>query len=511
MSSKQAALFSLLIILSFHPIDSFNDDNNQQFHSDNMDFSDPPLLGFDHDLGITLAGNYTISGFTVSSTLPDSSDWQIIRLSDDGISTNVTNPTYLEMSPSASNQDDGLSRWVWEFTINSSSITNCTCFITVTATANHQSSSITSVFFTGVTNVPALVVDDWAILNDEYRTYSEKIDISGRAFDQNNLPVDVLSMAVRSDNYANACSDYPEISSFDDISGSSEQSISNFSSFGQFSETVDSSMLEDGWYSLWLFSSPHESSSITQSLCFVSKIDNSDPVAIIEGDMSSMEGDGDLIFDAGSSYDQYWGKDGLNYVWTLVSLQTSGNVLMENKEGGEFSYFTVRDDISGNFELSLLVYDVQGNTDYTSIAFSIENLPPVAKLVVSEQPLSDGDNFKLPDLGEWTLDASDSIDTTNDLEGLRCVWKINFRTIYEGCERTLAWPEGDTNDTLLLTLEVIDDDDDFSTITVELSQSDEGNDFPIAIILLIISILFFVSSIFYSRRTDDMQIPKWND
>ena len=71
---------------------------------------------------------------------------------------------------------------------------------------------------------------------------------------------------------------------------------------------------------------------------FVSKIDNSDPVAIIEGDVSSMEGDGDLIFDAGSSYDQYWGKEGLNYVWTHVRMETSGSVLMEIKEGGEFNF-----------------------------------------------------------------------------------------------------------------------------------------------------------------------------
>ena len=178
-------------------------------------------------------------------------------------------------------------------------------------------------------------------------------------------------MAISSDNSANACSDYPEISSFDDISGDIADSISNFSSYGEFSETVDSSMLEDGWFSLWLFTSSHQSSSIMQSLCFVSKIDNSDPVAIIEGVSSSMEGDGDLIFDAGSSYDQYWGKEGLNYVWTLVSLEKSGTVLIEIKEGGEFSYFTVQDDISGNFELSLLVSDIQGNTDYTSISLSL--------------------------------------------------------------------------------------------------------------------------------------------
>ena len=381
----------------------------------------------------------------------------------------------------------------------------------MTSTATHLSSSISTVFFTGITNMPAVVIDDWTILNEGYVTFSDYIDISGQAFSQNNLPLDLLIMVISSDNLANACSDNHEISSLDDIQGNSPEYIHNFSLFGEFTENVDSSMLEDGWFSLWLFTSSHQSSAVIQSQCFVSKIDNSDPVAIIEGDTSSTEGEGNLIFDAGSSYDQYWGKDGLSYVWTLVSLENSGSILMEIKEGTEISYFTFQDDISGNFELSLLVSDEQGNTDYTSISFSVENLPPVAKLIVSDQSLTDGDKFKLPDLNEWTLDASDSIDTANDLDGLRCVWKINFRTIYEGCERTLLWPEDDTNDTLLLTLEVIDDDDDFSTITVELSRSDQGNDFPITIIVLLISILFFVSSVFYSRRTDDMQIPKWND
>ena len=511
MSSKHAMLFSLLIMLSFQSSDSLIDDEIQQFYSDNMDVSDPPLLGFDQDLGKTLDGNENISGFTVSSTLPESTDWQITRLSSDGIPTNVTDPVSLEISPSSSNQDDGLSRWIWEFTIDSSSFTNCTCFITVTSTANHLSSSISTVFFTGVTNKPAVVIDDWTILNEGYVTSNDYIDISGRAFSQNNLPLDLLIMVTSSDNLANACSDNHEISSLDDIQGNSSESIHNFSLFGEFTETVDSSMLEDGWFSLWLFTSSHQSSAVIQSQCFASRIDNSDPVAIIEGDTSSTEGEGNLIFDAGSSYDQYWGKEGLNYVWTLVSLENSGSILMEIKEGTDISYFTFQDDISGNFELSLLVSDEQGNTDDTSIFFSVENLPPVAKLIVSDQSLTDGDKFKLPDLNEWTLDASDSIDTANDLDGLRCVWKINFRTIYEGCERTLLWPEDDTNDTLLLTLEVIDDDDDFSTITVELSRSDQGNDFPITIIVLIISILFFVSSVFYSRRTDDMEIPKWND
>ena len=74
-------------MLSFHSTDSLIDDDNYQFYSDNMDISDPPLLGFDQDLGMTLSGNNTISGFTVGSTLPDSTEWQIIRISSDGITT----------------------------------------------------------------------------------------------------------------------------------------------------------------------------------------------------------------------------------------------------------------------------------------------------------------------------------------------------------------------------------------------------------------------------------------
>ncbi len=511
MSSKHAMLFPMIILLSVNPTDSLIDDNYHQFYSDNIDISDPPLSGFDQDFGITLVGNHTVTGFTVSSALPDSTVWQIIRLSDGGILINETNPISLELSSSTSNQDDGLSRWIWEFTIDSSSVNNCTCFVMVTSSVNHLSSTISGVFFTGVTSMPAIVVDDWTIQNDEYLTFTDQIGISGRSYAQNNLPVDVLTMLIRSDNSANACSDNPEITSFNNISVDKLESIANFSSYGEFSETVDSSMIENGWFSLWIFTSSHQSPSITQKLCFVSKIDNFDPVATIEGNIFSMEGDGDLIFDGGSSYDQYWGKEGLNYLWTLIRLELTGNVLLEIEEGSEFSYFTVQDDISGNFELSLLVSDAHGNTDYTSITFSIENLPPVAKLVVSDRPLTDGEKFKLPDLNEWTLDGSDSIDTTNDLDSLRCVWKINYRAIFEGCERTLVWPEGDNNDTLLLTLDVIDDDDDFSTITVELSRSDMGDELPLAMIVFLISILFFVSSIFYYRRTDDMQIPKWND
>ena len=506
-----AMLFSLVIILSLFPNEQLNDVDNVDFFSDTGSFSDPPLISFDQDLGMNIIGNATISGFIVSYNTPDSSSWQITRLSEEGVLTNFSDPVSLDFSPSSSNQDDGLSRWVWDFTIDASSIPNCTCFVSVTEVSDLLYSKISTVFFTGVTDVPALVLDSHIERGQTYSVHSDQIDISGWAYSQDGLPVRVYAMATHSENSASACSVQPSITSLDDISGLDFDASNEYSSFGYFSNSLDSFMLDDGWYSLWIFTSSSDNSSIIQSLCIVSKIDNSDPVAIIEGVVSSVEGEGDLIFDAGSSYDYYWGKEDLNYVWTLIRIDTSGNSVEDIKQGGEFSYFTVQDDISGNFELSLLVVDSQGSSDYTSVEFTIENMNPVAKLIISGESLSEGDSYQLPDLTEWTLDASDSIDTMNDIDGLRCVWKINFKTIYEGCERKFSWPEGNSNNSLFLTLEVIDDDDEFSSITVELSRSDQTNNLPIPIIVLSISILFFISSIFYSRRSDDMQIPKWND
>ena len=510
MGRNQALLFSILILFSLHPSDFLTDEVNTDFFTDANETPDPPLIGFDQDIGLSFDSNMAISGFIVSSTIPDSSILQIFRLYPDGSSTNASESITLNLSSSVSNQDDGLSRWTWEFSMDTSSISNCTCLVTVTSTANGLPSTKSTVFFTGVTNVPALVLHDPS-RDDQNHIHSQKIDIFGWSGTQDNQPVDIISIAINSENSASTCSIIPVATTLGEQSGNNEEASNEFSSIGHFAESIDVSMLIDGWYSLWLVSTTNDNSSIIQPLCLTLKIDNSSPVAILEGNTIATEGDGNLIFDAGSSYDHYWGKQNLNYVWTLIMKEASGNSIINILEGSEFSYYTVEDDVSGNFELSLLVVDQQGKTNSTSVEFSIENQPPVAKLVVSEQSLSDGDNFQLPDSSEWILDATQSIDTSNDIDALRCVWKINFKTIYEGCQRKLLWPEGDNNDTLLLTLEVIDDDDDFSSITVELSRANQVNDLPISIIVLAISILFFLSSIFYSRRSDDMEIPKWND
>ena len=59
---------------------------------------------------------------------------------------------------------------------------------------------------------------------------------------------------------------------------------------------------------------------------------------------------------------------------------------------------------------------------------------------------------------------------------------------------------------------MIDDDEEYSSITVELSRVNTESSIQLPIIVLMLSTLFFISSLIYSRRrNDDMEIPKWNE
>jgi hypothetical protein len=93
---------------------------------------------------------------------------------------------------------------------------------------------------------------------------------------------------------------------------------------------------------------------------------------------------------------------------------------------------------------------------------------------------------------------------------LRCVWKIDYTPVYEGCERTLSW-KSDINDPVILTLDVIDDDDDYSTISVQLVHPDASEPLPYPLIVLMISALFMLSAVLmrYRSSDDSSSIPKW--
>ena len=503
-----ALTFLLMLIFSSQSPTVILVDGEGEYYSD---ISDPPIIGFNDFNGIFVDENSTLSGFIVSSVLPDSTEWYVSELLISGELSAITQPLELYVEEIFSSQDDGLSRWSWNISnfmdgfVNGTGGANvCACYLTVMVTSGIHQSIRSLAFFVGDSDSPGITLDN------EVDRLSSKLDVSGWASSPSGEPVPASISISNELSSTGRCSSQPDRSL---LNTNTNTSITEYLSLdGYFSASIDISSLVDGWYSLWYSLNSTSVDEPSINYCTKALVDNSNPVASIEGPESSQEGDGDLIFDAGDSYDPFWGKDSLSYIWSLIKTGSAGNYIVDSSEATDSSFFVVEDSTSGEYILSLIVVDGQGMIDQNVHEFSIANQPPLAKLSISGESFSDGDKVQLSDLSEWNLDATQSLDTPNDVEGLRCVWKVNYKTIYEGCERTLLWPEGNNNDTILLTLDVIDDDEEYSSITVELSRVNTESSIQLPIIVLMLSTLFFISSLIYSRRrNDDMEIPKWNE
>jgi len=159
----------------------------------------------------------------------------------------------------------------------------------------------------------------------------------------------------------------------------------------------------------------------------------------------------------------------------------------------------------------LRITDSGGVYSSAVIEFDIENILPNVIATVSGNPMTDGSTIRLSGSDGWELDASDSSDTENDLASLRCVWKIDYEPLYEGCERTLTWPE-EAGLEVILTLDVIDDDEAFTSISVILIHPDSTEPLPYPVIVLLVSALFMLSAIFlrYRSSDDSTGIPTWD-
>ena len=78
----------------------------------------------------------------------------------------------------------------------------------------------------------------------------------------------------------------------------------------------------------------------------------------------------------------------------------------------------------------------------------------------------------------YLVDASSSTDTSNDIDGLRYVWRVDNVPTYEGSSRSIAWPDGVDDDSFVLSIEVIDDDSESSMISVVVVNNSESGSPP---------------------------------
>jgi len=267
--------------------------------------------------------------------------------------------------------------------------------------------------------------------------------------------------------------------------------------------------LADGWRSL--YAENYDPSGVTYSQeCIPIQVNNLAPSISIEGPDHSLEGASDLFFDASATDDPVWGREDLHYMWVLRKPSHSGQTPLQIVMGKDKGTMSIPTGSSGDYTMTLVVTDVGGISSTMVKIFTIQNVVPKAIASLDDSSIEDGSRIKLSPGSEWMLDASLSEDTENDQSGLRCVWKIDHQPVYEGCIRTLSWPP-DAGDEVILTLDVIDDDDEYGSISVLLVHPDASEPLPYSLIVLVISTLFMLSAILlrYRSSDDSSSIPKW--
>ena len=267
----------------------------------------------------------------------------------------------------------------------------------------------------------------------------------------------------------------------------------------------------DGWYELtFLIPSEGSLSEYDVYSCMSLKLNNLAPViSIFEEPSDQFESNLVMRIDASSSEDPIWSEDDLYYIWTCTSSESS-EILIH--EGFNKDIFELNTQNYSFYTLKLEIMDKGGLSSFVEFNFTISNMLPSSNLLVNGAQIVDGDEIELLTLENIIIDGSNSVDTENDIDSLRCIWSINAVIIFEGCNRELIWPEDKIdNKALILRLDVMDDDGAYSSVSVKLINPNASDPLPYPMIILFISFLFLISSVFYRFKKDSetSSIPKW--
>ena len=278
---------------------------------------------------------------------------------------------------------------------------------------------------------------------------------------------------------------------------------------GPLSFNIDLDDYSDGWYDLVIYATDPTNQKSSYD-CTSFRVDNTPPVAIIEGPSTISEGNAAVLIDGSSSNDVYWGIQGLTYIWTVIDIEGSSyseTIFVMGKDERSINIFPSK---SGKYEIKLAIADQAGNIGSNIQILEIQNLAPIAKLTIDNEPISNNAEFTMSRDSTYAIDASGSTDTQNDADSLRYIWRINNIPTYEGASRDFSWPEGVSQE-FILTIEVMDDDSESTQISILIKDDSTSSISALPIIVLILSALFFSYSLVNLRKqANESDIPKWS-
>ena len=449
-----------------------------------------------------------VSGTIHDEKVPDSATWELLDSSGTRHYIDFTDDLVIE-------SETGLwKEWSFDIEINPLVVGPCACTIVVTVidASGNTHTELMSIFISPNTHqLPPTIhiygepTDSWSsqehIVNALSRTVHHAEPIFVYTF-RNSTNVKCSGVEIQD------MSDMP-----DDLISLNSSQISFGVSMdgipvGPLSFEIDLTQFSDGWYDLVLYATNPMNQEVSHD-CTSIRVDNTAPVVLIEGPSTIPEGMEGVVIDGSSSYDLNWGIQGLTYIWSVIEVEAGSAYSVDFVVDTDGRSISINPNSSGIYEIKLSIADQAGNIGSSSQIIEVQNIAPIVRLSIDGVPISNNDEFTLPKDSTCLFDASGSIDTSNDADNLRYIWRVNNIPTYEGASREFFWPEG-VDDEFILTIEVIDDDSNSSMISILVKDIDTNGTFPLSIIVFILSAVFLsYSAVKFRDQTNESEIPKW--
>jgi hypothetical protein len=461
---------------------------------------DPPLISIDVENGASTTDTITFTGILEDEVEPSEFFWRVAK-----------NGTAFDGGDLKSSLDEidstsSRSQWAWSFDLSFFATGECACYVSLHSKDASGAEKIeTRVVFMADENTTHLL--GFLIIEDQAGTLvSSSLSISGWI---GTYLDDEMTLGIQSSLAQGliTTSHIPEVFA---CAGSSTAQQVTIISGGDFEIEWDISSKLDGWLDVELMACSLERAFADgASVHYSIRVNNAPPIIKLDGIDSVEETNEWHTFDASLTEDPYWGRTDMYYVWTLRRPSHTGTLPVDVQMGDDLTTYSVSATSSGNFTLSLTVYDQGGLSSTSVVEFDIHNRVPTASLAIDGIAVLDGEEIRLKTPSNTLIDATSSTDTENDAGVLRCIWLFDGIPLYEGCNRDFVWPDENVH-RAWLTLEVIDDDGEVATLSVQLVHPDEVKPFPVALIGLVFSALFLTYAIAQRLRGgSEKSIPKW--
>ncbi|MBI87847.1 MAG: hypothetical protein CMB67_02305 [Euryarchaeota archaeon] len=461
--------------------------------------SNRPIVDLDIEEGQTIPQETTIYGQILYADNIISVTWEIVDSSGSRGFHDISEDILVENS-------NGISINSFQITIDPHSTGTCSCIIIITLSfADGDPIYFSRSIFIQSDSFPDWIAEPTIHIQNMPNSWASGIlEVYGISSTNSGINSQ-LFFSIKQSTGANCLnSDADLLTSSDQI-----QITDVVWSSGSFRTNISVSHLNDGTYQLTIFSND-TSTGLFSYDCVPVRVDNTNPNAIISGENKVFESNDLINFDGSSTTDEYWGVEGITYVWSISKISDGiiENIIIES--GGNSLSPEILTNISGFYLVTLNAVDRAGNQGSETLSFEITNLHPVARLIIDSEEVSNGQEIEMEKISTISIDASLSYDTENDQDNLRYVWRINNVPIYQGITRDIEWPNSDSNQ-FLLTLEVIDDNSETSIISVLIIDSENTGSAIIPIIVLFSSIIFLLyATNKYKSNDTESDIPKWN-